>query len=135
MTYTNTPTLLDLDVVEENKVFGRFAPTTLVTERVCLDGGRLCDECKSANGRLQNAVGTAKRPAPPPQRRKWGHLYHSSHIKNCLHGPRAITLLPASLAHPSLEFVRGTHMEVRRLWKSAVCKRWSSWNIKVVEGA
>lgn len=65
-------------------------------------------------------------------RRKWGYLFHSSHFKNCLHGPQAITLLPASLAHPSLDFVRGTHMEVRRLWKSAVCKRWSIWNIKVV---
>jgi hypothetical protein len=55
-------------------------------------------------------------------RRKWGYLFHSSHFKNCLHGPQAITLLPASLAHPSLEFVRGSHMEVRRLRKSGACE-------------
>lgn len=81
-------------------------------------------------GRLQNAVGTAKGHL---HRRKWGYLFHPSHFKNCLHGPQAITLLLASLAHPSLELVRGTHMEVRRLWKSDVREYWSSWNIKMVE--
>jgi len=90
----------------------------------------LYDECESANGRLQNAVGTAKGHL---HRRKWGYLFHPSHFKNCLHGPQTITLLLASLAHPNLELVRGTHMEVRRLWKSDVCEHWSSWNIKVVE--
>ena len=99
-------------------VFITFAPTTLVTGRVCLDRGwhaRLSDESESANRRLQNAVGTAKGPPPTDES---GAVYTILAISRttCMDPRRSHCHLHHW--HPSLEFVRGFHMEVTRLWES-----------------